>query len=304
MTYEVAGRTVEISSPDKVMYPDAGVTKADVADYYRDVAAVMLSHVESRPITMHRFPDGIEEPGFYQQDAPDYFPDWVRVEKMEKKDGTVDRVVVTDAATLVYLSGQACLTPHIWQSRIDRPDRPDRVVFDLDPPEGSGADAVREAARKVRDRAEALDLECLLMTTGSTGYHVVLPIERRWDFDEVRDFARQFASDLAGQNPDRLTVAQRKDARDGRVFVDYLRNAYGQTTVAPYALRALPGAPVATPIDWDELGSTDPRSHDIASVRRRLGQRDDPWADYHPNRLERVLETLERLRNDRNGKFR
>lgn len=276
-TVEAGGRTIEIGNADKELFPDDGITKLDLATYHRDVADVMIPHTENRAMTMHRFPDGIDGTDFYQKDAPDHFPDWIRTEPVEKEGGTVRHVVCDDAATLVYLADQACITPHVTLSTVDRIHHPDRMVFDLDPPEGDPS-VVQQAARRVRDYLDELDLPAFVMTTGSAGYHVLVPLDGSREFERVRDIAHRLADALADRHPDELTAAQRKDARHGRVFVDYLRNSYAQTTVAPYGVRALPGAPVATPIDWDELGSTPPRRYAMDNVLRRLAQKDDPWA--------------------------
>ncbi len=275
---DVDGRSVRIGNPDKVLFPADGITKADLANYYHRVAGVMLAHVEGRPLTMQRFPDGIDADGFFHKDTPDHFPDWIRTRTVPKEGGEIDHVVADDAATLVFLADQACITPHVWLSRADRLDHPDRMVFDLDPPEGSGPDPIRAAARRVRHLLEGIGLACFVMTTGSSGYHVVAPLDRSSPFDDVRDLAHRCALVLADRFEDDLTVSQRKDRRGDRVYLDYLRNAYGQTTVAPYAVRALTGAPVATPIEWRELGSTEPRSYTMSNLLRRLGQRSDPWS--------------------------
>ena len=277
---EVGGRRIEIGNPDKELFPREGITKIDFARYHHQVGDVMALHTRNRAMTMHRFPDGIESDGFYQKEAPEYFPDWIRTKRLDKEGGSVTHVVCDDAATLVYLADQACITPHVTLSTVDRINRPDRIVFDLDPPEDvDDPTPVKEAARSVRDLLDELDLPAFLMTTGSSGYHVVVPLDATKGFEAVRGIARRMADTLADRHPDSLTVSQRKDKREGRVFVDYLRNAYAQTTVAPYAVRALPGAPVATPIDWHELGSTDPRHYTMTSVLRRLAQKDDPWSD-------------------------
>jgi bifunctional non-homologous end joining protein LigD len=275
---EVGGREVEISRPDKVLFPGEGLTKLDLAEYYAGVGEVAIPHLLDRAVTMHRFPDGIEEEGFYQKEAPDYFPDWIRRERLSKEDGEVEHVVCEEPACLVYLANQGCITPHISLSRADAPEYPDRLVFDLDPP-GDDPDVGRlhDSAREVRALLADLDLDSFLMTTGSRGYHIVVPLDRSADFDAARDFARRLAEELATRHPERLTAEQRKAKRGNRVFVDYLRNSYAQTTVTPYAVRALPGAPVATPLDWDELGGSEPRSYTTRNLLRRLGQKSDPW---------------------------
>jgi bifunctional non-homologous end joining protein LigD len=241
----------------------------------------MLPHLAGRPLSMHRFPDGVGGKSFFQKDAPDYFPGWIHTEEVPKEGGTVNHVVCDDAATLVYLAGQAVLTPHVWLSRVDDLDHPDRMIFDLDPPGDDperDAAQVRRAARRVRGALEDLGLPTFLMTTGSKGFHVVVPLARRETFDQVRGFARTLARRLAEGDPERLTVEPRKAKRAGRVFLDYLRNGYAQTTVAPYAVRPRPGAPVATPVDWDELDGLDPRRYTVANLFRRLAQKEDPWA--------------------------
>jgi bifunctional non-homologous end joining protein LigD len=291
---DAGDRTIEIGNPDKVLFPDDGITKADVARYYERIAGVMVPHVRHRPLTMHRFPDGIGADGFYQKQVPGSFPDWIVRETVSKEDGEVTQVVCDDAATLVFLADQGCITPHVWLSTTDHLEAPDRLVFDLDPPEDGTVAAARFAARRIRDLLDDLGLEGRLMTTGSSGYHVVVPIDGTTGFDDVRAVARRCARVLAGRPPDRLTTETRIDRREGRVFLDYLRNGFAQTTVAPYALRAKPGAPAAVPIDWDELSSTDPQRYTIENLFRRLGQKDDPWAadGLGPQPIDRAADRL------------
>lgn len=275
-------RGVRVSDPDKVFFPDSGITKGDIADYYGRIADVMLPHVRGRCVSMHRWPDGIDGDDFYQKQAPDYFPDWVRTQTVPRKEGgSVRHVVVDEARTLVYLADQACLTPHVWLSRADAPDSPDRMIFDLDPP-GDGAGAmteVRWAARTLGDLLQELALSPLVMTSGSRGLHVHVVLAGGIDFDASRDFARRVCGLLVERHPERLTVAQRKAKRGDRIFLDYLRNGYAQTSVPPYAVRARPGAPVAAPLTWDEVTGIDPRRYTVRNVFRRLGQRSDPWKD-------------------------
>ncbi|MFP3940905.1 MAG: non-homologous end-joining DNA ligase [Thermoanaerobaculia bacterium] len=307
-TVEAGGREVALSNTDKVLFPgpgrDPGLTKGDLVDYYRRVAATMLPHVTGRPVSMHRFPDGIDGKRFFQKDAPDYFPDWIRMEEVGKEGGTVRHVVCDDAATLVYLANQACITPHVWLSRVAHLERPDRLVLDLDPPEGGGrsgddrgVDRLRCVARRTRDLLDELDLPAFLMTTGSRGFHVVVPLEPAAGFDEVRELAAGVARHLARRHPDRLTVEHRKAKRGDRVFVDYLRNGYAQTAVPPYAVRARPGAPVAAPLEWRELGRATPRRYTVTNLLRRLAQKEDPWAgiDDSAATLDGAREALRKM---------
>jgi bifunctional non-homologous end joining protein LigD len=268
----------EIQNPDKALFPD-GLTKRELAGYYERVAETMLPHLRGRPVHMQRYPDGIEGEEIHQKQAPDYFPGFVeRAHVPRKRGGAVDHVVIENAETLVYLAGQACITPHVWLSRADRLDNPDRLVFDLDPPSGD-LDAVRDAARALRELLEGVGLAAYLQTTGSRGLHVVSPLDRRSGFDETRAFARDVAAMLAGREPRRFTVEARKEKRRGRLYLDTARNAYAQTAVAPYAVRALPGAPVACPLDWRELGRVEPQQYTVRNLARRLARKDDPWAD-------------------------
>ncbi|HSR69392.1 MAG TPA: non-homologous end-joining DNA ligase [Acidobacteriota bacterium] len=279
-------RTISLSRQDKVYFPDEGITKGEVVEYYRRVAEVMLPHLRDRPVTMHRFPDGIKGESWYHKDAPDYFPDWIETVEVPKEGGTVRHVVCNDAATLVYLANQGCLTPHIWLGRRDDLHRPDRLIFDLDP-SADDLPLTRFATRKVGERLRRDGLRPFLMTTGSRGFHVVVPLRRRHDFDQVRAYAYRVAEELVSQHPEKLTAASRKAKRGKRVFIDFFRNSYAQTSVAPYSLRARPGAPVATPVEWDELAGLDPQAYTLKNLFRRLAQKPDPWEgiDSDPCRL-------------------
>jgi len=270
--------SVETSSEDKVLFPDAGITKGQLIDYYEAVADTMLRHLRDRALTLHRFPDGIDADGFYQQQAGDYFPDWITRKTLSKEGGEVAHVVCDKAATLVYLANQACITPHCWLSRIDEPDQPDRIVIDLDPADDDFG-KVREAARLVAEAFDDLGLAVFLQVTGSRGIHVVAPIRRGPGFDDVRKRVREIADRLADEHADRLTVEQRKNKRGKRIYLDTSRLAYGQTMVAPYAVRAKPGAPVATPIKREELDDKDlsPRRWTIQTVLDRLDAEGDLW---------------------------
>ncbi|GAB3407876.1 DNA polymerase domain-containing protein [Flindersiella endophytica] len=284
-TIEVAGQRVELSNPDKELYPGDHLTKRDLVDYFTSVADAMVPHLRGRPLSMRRFPDGIEAEGFFQKAAGDYFPDWIHTVAVPQRSGEapVEHVICDDAATLVYLAGQACLEFHPWLSTVDALEYPDRLVIDLDPPDDPNSDGdlrtLRATARQTRDLFEEVGLTPFVQATGGKGFHVVAPLDGKDDYELVRAFARELAGRLVEQEPDRLTVEQRKDKRGDRIFVDTNRNAYGQTAVTPYSPRARPGAPVATPIDWDELGRTEPAGHTVGGVTKRLARKADPWHD-------------------------
>jgi len=271
--------TIDTSHEDKILFPDLGLTKGELVDYYDAVAEAMLPHLRGRALALQRFPDGIDADGFYQKQVGAHFPEWIETTRVAKADGGhQDLVVCANRATLVYLADQATITLHPWLSRCDRPDHPDRLIFDLDPADDDFA-AVRAAAGHVRALLAELGLPCFAMLTGSRGLHVVVPLDRSEPFDAVRGFARDVAGRLAARHPCTLTTEQRKARRGGRLYLDVGRNAWAQTAVAAYSVRARAGAPVAAPIDWGELGERglDARRWTVRNVLRRLGQRDDPW---------------------------
>ncbi|HYL54771.1 MAG TPA: non-homologous end-joining DNA ligase [Gemmatimonadales bacterium] len=276
---QIGAHTVHVTRPDKILFPgERPLTKWDLVEYYRRIAGTMLPYVEGRPVTMQRFPDGIEGEGFFQQDVPAYFPRWVARAMVAKEAGRVTHVLCQNAATLVYLADQACITPHVWLSRVDKPAHPDRLIFDLDPPDDDFG-PVRTAARLVRTLLGELGLSTYLMTTGSRGVHVVAPLDRTAVFDQVRAFVREAAVLLTHRHPRELTVEARVAQRAGRLFLDTGRNAYAQTAVAPYAVRAKPGAPVATPLAWDELEdqTLTARTYRLDNMFERLEQTGDLW---------------------------
>ncbi|MFF1595154.1 non-homologous end-joining DNA ligase [Streptomyces sp. NPDC058286] len=284
-TVRVGRRTLDIHRPDKVLFPASGsgreYTKSDLVEYYRAVALFMLPHLRGRPLMLERHPDGIDGPQFMQKNTPDHYPDWVDRVEVPKEGGTVVHTVCEDTATLVYLADQACITLHRWLSRTDRTDRidkPDRLVFDLDPPDGGDFTSVRQAARLMGELLDELKLPAGLMTTGSRGLHVVVPLTRSHAFDEVRDFATDVASTLVDAHPHDLTIEARKKDRGDRLYLDVQRNAYAQTAVVPFAVRAKPGAPVAVPISWSQLDDPhlDARRWSIADAAEQ--GRADPWA--------------------------
>jgi bifunctional non-homologous end joining protein LigD len=272
-------RTVEISRPDKVLFPPH-LNKADLAGYYERVSEAMLPHLKGRPLNYERFPDGIDGPRIFQQHASGHFPDWIRRVSVPARNGTVEHVVASDAATLVYLAGQACIAFHRWLSRSDSLERPDLLVIDLDPSVHE-LDEIRRAALTFGALLRELELEPWAMTTGSRGYHVVVPLQRRADFDAVRAFARDLAALAAAREPRTFTNEQRKAKREDKILIDIQRNGYAHTAVAPYSVRPRPGAPVATPLHWEELEDSSTRADrwTIDAVPRRLERDGDPWRE-------------------------
>jgi bifunctional non-homologous end joining protein LigD len=297
------GIRVELSRTDKVLFADDEITKGDLVEYYRDVAGRMLPYLDDRPAVLARYPDGITSQRLFQKNVPGYFPDWVTRAEVTKQDGVLHQVICDKQATLVYLANQACIELHVFLSRVGRLESPDQVVFDLDPPgEDRFGDAVR-AALNLRELLEGeIGLASFVKTTGGKGLHVHVPLRAQDDFDAVRGFARQAAGRLAARNPDLVTVEQRKERRGSRVYADIMRNAYAQTVVAPYSVRARPGAPVAVPLRWDELGDhgLHPGRFTLRTVRPRLDELAgdaDPWAALgrHRYSLSRAAQRLGEL---------
>jgi len=285
--------TVETSNEEKLFFPDENITKDDLINYYQEIADKMVPYLKERPLVMKRYPDGIKGESFFQKEIGDYFPDWIERVKVKKKGGTVTHVQCDNAATLVYLANQACIELHPWLSRSDKLHYPDQLIIDLDPSGDDFSQAVF-GARVLKELFDELDLKAFLKTTGSRGLHVLVPLDRRANFDKVREFAQDTAKLLAQRHSDKLTIEARKAKRRGRLLIDTARNAYAQTAVAPYAVRAKPGAPVATPLDWDELANKklNSQSYNVRNIFRRLGRKTDPWKDLP--RLGRSLKEARR----------
>lgn len=271
---------IQLSHEEKILYPKSHITKREIIDYYHQIAPPMLPFMKNRPVSMFRVMKSIDEEGFYQKDVSDSYPTWIKKAQVPKLEGGFNHMVVcNNTATLVYLANQCCITPHLWLSRTDNLDRPDRMIFDLDPSHGDDFQQVCRAALMLKKLIENAGLIPFVMTTGSRGLHVIIPLKRRAHFDQIRTFAHQIANQLIALDPSHLTTEIRKEKRQGRIFVDVGRNAYAQTAVAPYALRAKSGAPVATPLDWQELfdKKLTAQRYTIKNIFRRLTSHDDPW---------------------------
>jgi bifunctional non-homologous end joining protein LigD len=298
--------TVEISKVDKIFFPDEGYTKGDLINYFKDISDIMLPYLEDRALVMLRYPDGINGESFYHKDAPDYFPEWIKTKAIKKEEGgIVNHVICNNAATLVYIANQGCITPHIWLSKIDKLDYPDTLIFDLDPPGDNFREVIFAAKKFYKFLVDELNIQPFIKTTGSKGVHIEIPLQREENFDDVRQFGQNLSKVLASRYPDRLTTEVRKNKRNGRIFLDVARNGYAQTAVAPYAVRALPGAPVATPINWDELNSSmTPKKYNIKNIFRRLSRKKDPWSDFRKHAVtisdaaKKVSKLLENNKKD------
>lgn len=281
MTKLLCGKIeVNLTNQDKILFPKSKITKGQVVEYYYNIFEHMEPYLKDRLISMQRYPNGINEQGFFHKNSPDFFPDYIKKLSVEKKDGVVNYSMINNQASLVYLANYGCLTPHTWLSRIDKLDYPDKLIFDLDP-SGKDFNLVRLKAIELKEILEALGLPVFAMLTGSRGIHLVVPIKRYWDFDKVRSFALSIAEKFVATDPKHLTLEIRKENRGSKIFVDTLRNAWGATAAPPYVIRAKEGAPVAAPLFEGELHDKDldPQKYNIFNIFNRLKE-GDPWKDF------------------------
>jgi bifunctional non-homologous end joining protein LigD len=297
----VSADRVVITHPDKLLFPDDGISKGELASYYEMVAPIMVPHVRARPITMERYNQGIGAEGFFQKDVSKGFPKWLQRVEVPKKGGTVHHPIVTDTRSLLWLANQNCITPHVWTSRAPNLHHPDICVFDLDPSRDDEPDVLRAAALALRDLLEDLNLPSWVKTSGSKGFHVVVPLDGKAGIGEVAGFAHRVGTMLVKLDAAHLTQEFSKADRGGRIFVDTGRNGYSATFAAPYAVRAKRGAPVSAPCRWEEIesGAVEPRTFMLRTMAARIEEVGDLWSDLLQRRrsLKRAVGRLKRLMN-------
>ena len=289
-----------ITHPEKVLFPDDGITKGDLAAYYEFVAPVMVPHMRGRPVTMERYPAGIGAEGFFHKDLSKGFPAWMKRVEVPKKGGTVHHPLVMDARSLLWITNQNTITPHVWTSRVPKLAHPDICVFDLDPAEDD-LDVLRTATLALRDLLAEIGLPSWVKTSGSKGFHVVVPLDAKTHVGEVAGFAGAVGTQLVARDPAHLTQEFSKADRGGRIYVDTGRNGYSATFAAAYAVRAKPGAPVSVPCTWEEIeqGLVAPRSFTLRNMKDRLEKTGDLWADL-PKRKRSLARAIERVRRMKN----
>jgi bifunctional non-homologous end joining protein LigD len=287
-----------ITHPDKVLFPNDGITKGDLAAYYEAIAPVMVPHLRGRPLTMERYPAGIEKKGFWQKDVSKGFPGWLQRVEVPKKDGVVHHAIVTDLRSLLWVTNQNTVTQHVWTSRVPDLDHPDICVFDLDP-SADDPDAVRAAAIELRDLLDEFTLPSWIKTSGSKGFHIVVPLDRMTPVNVVARFANTVGALFVKRAPDRLTQEFSKADRRGRIYVDTGRNGYSATFAAAYTVRAKRGAPVSAPCTWKEVerGDVAPQTFTIRNMVARVDKVGDVWNDMLRRRrsLKSPIEKLKRL---------
>lgn len=277
---ELPANTSVITHPEKVLFPGDGITKGELAAYYEAIAPSMLPHIQGRPVTMERYHRGIGEKGFFQKDVAKGFPEWLDRVEVPKKGGTVHHPLANDARSLLWLANQNSITPHVWTSRAPNLYRPDICVFDLDPAEDEPG-VLRAVALSLRDLLQELSLTSWLKTSGSKGFHIVVPLDAEAGFGDVVRFAHGVGTMLVRRDPDHVTQEFSKADRGGRMLIDTGRNAYSATFAAAYAVRAKAGAPVSAPCSWDELesGKVGPRSFTLRTMAARIARVGDLWSD-------------------------
>jgi bifunctional non-homologous end joining protein LigD len=287
-----------ITHPEKILFPDDGITKGDLAAYYEGMAPILLPHLRGRPITMERYPAGIGRKGFWQKDVSKGFPEWLKRVEVPKKDGVVHHPVVTDTRSLLWVTNQNTITQHVWTSRVPDLYYPDICVFDLDPSKDDPAE-LRAAAIGLRDLLAALKLPSWIKTTGSKGFHIVVPLDGKSEMGQVSRFAHAVGKLFVSHAPDHLTQEFSKVDRRGRIYVDTGRNDYSATFAAAYTVRAKRGAPVSAPCTWDEVadGKVEPATFTLRNMPERVAKAGDVWADLKKRgySLKRPLERLREL---------
>lgn len=289
---------VNITNPDKILFPKSGITKEHIVNYYYNIAEHMLPYLENRLVSMERYPNGIDNPGFFHKNAPEFFPDYIKIFPIQKfGGGTVNHAVINNQASLVYIANYGCLTPHVWLSKDSKLDHPDKLIFDLDP-STDNFELVRQKAIELKKLLESLGLPVFAMLTGSRGIHLVVPIKRIWDFDMVRAFALRVGEQFVESDKENLTLEIRKEKRGKKIFVDILRNAWCATAVPPYSVRAKEGAPVAAPLFEGELEekSLDPQMFNIFNIFERL-KKGNPWENLEKSAvsLSKAQEAIEKI---------
>jgi bifunctional non-homologous end joining protein LigD len=289
---------VVITHPEKVLFPDDGITKGELAAYYEMIAPFILPHIRNRPVTMERFPAGIGRKGFLQKDVSKGFPEWLQRVEVPKKDGVVHHPIVTDMQSLLWLANQNSITPHVWTSRAPNVYYPDLCVFDLDP-SVDDSDMLRAAALAVRNLLDELGLPSWVKTSGSKGYHIAVPLDGKANMGDVEKFAHGVGSLLVRRYPKNLTQEFHKADRGTRILVDTGRNGWSATHASVYAVRAKAGAPVSAPCTWEELasGEVDPRTFTLRNMGARIKAVGDLWSDMRRRRrsLERPVQKLRAL---------
>jgi bifunctional non-homologous end joining protein LigD len=286
-----------ISHPEKVLFPDDGITKGELAEYYEAIASVMLPHILRRPVTMERFHRGIGEEGFFQKSVVKGFPEWLERVEVPKHGGTVHHPLVTDARSLLWMANQNCITLHVWATRAPDLFHPDICVFDLDPAEDDEPERLRAAVLNLREMLQELGLTSFVKTTGSKGFHIVVPLDGKADVGVVAQFAQTIGVLMVKRDRKNLTLEFSKVDRERRIYVDTGRNHPPATFAAPYTVRARRGAPVSAPCTWEELerGDVGPQTFTLRSMIERIAAVGDVWSNMPGVSLLPAIDKLRKM---------
>ncbi len=288
---------IKFTHLNKELFPE--IKKKKFIDYYEKVSDRIVKILKDRPVVLKRYPRGINKVGFYQKNASDYFPKWIKTKEVnDKQSGKTNYTIVNKKNTLLYLANQDTITFHMWLSRLKNLNKPDRAVFDLDPPEGKDFKLVYKGAKAIKTLMGELNLKVFVMTSGSKGLHIVIPLDEKSDYEKVRKFMQDAAEYLAKKYNKDFTVEQRKNKRKSRLFLDTARNAFGQTQVCPYTIRARAKAPIAVPLEWNEISPNfNPQKYTINNISERLKQKKDPWKSFSKGKqsLDKPIERLKEM---------
>lgn len=295
---EVEGRKLKLTNLDKVIYPQLSVTKAEIIQYYMRIAPIMLRYIRNRPLTFIRFPDGINQKGFYSKDKPDWTPDWLASHIIQHDDKAIEYIMAQTTPSLVWMANLACLELHPTQFVADGNDYPDHFIFDLDPDDSISFDQIKECAFELKKILELKNYQPFIKTSGGKGLHIIVPVIASWTFDEIKECAKSISLELIRKFPNQYTLNVSKQKRKGKILIDIYRNHLSNTTVAPYSLRGRKGAPVSMPIAWEELNKLEsPGQYNIRNVFNYLDQRRDPWqewrnheADLHTQKIQVFMD--------------
>lgn len=279
---EIEGKEITLTNLDKIFWPGQRYTKGDMVSFYFHISPYILPHLKCRPLSLKRYPNGLEGEHFFQKEAGPYVPMWLKTVPIfsDTKAEHINYILCNDLATLVYLANLACISQNPWLSRWPDFENPDFITFDLDPSEGAVFVDVQEVALLIKEILDDSGLNSFVKTTGATGMHIFVPVENNYTFRQIRDFAQGIAYIATKISPEKATLERSVAKREGKVYIDYLQNIEGKTLVSPYCLRARPGAPIATPLSWDELSEPiNPEQFNIKTIFNRLSQTGDLWAE-------------------------
>ncbi len=278
---QVNQREVKLTNLERLLWPEDSLTKKDLIRYYIDIAPYLLPHLQNRPLVVQRFPGGIKGEGFYQKNAPDGAPDWLRTVPFTHREGKeTNYIIPSSVEDLVWLGNQACCELHPWLSSVETLDYPDFAVFDLDPMENTTFDQVRKVALLIKELLGRLELRCYPKLSGATGLQIYMPLKPSHTYRQARDFVELICRQVLSEMPEITSMERKIDQRDGKLYLDYLQNVQGKTLAAPYSPRPIAGAPVSMPLSWDEIetGAYKPGDFNLTAALERLEQTGDLFA--------------------------